>query len=315
MAPAPPCPRLSCLNFGLSSTRPARPESTTSSPPSAPALPSVSPGSSPRAGDQEPPALRCGREALAGGEEKLGGVPGPEGRGAGAQRREHPAPLPRLLLQSPPLPVPCKQQPELPSARAAEMSSSSPPAGAASAAISASEKVDGFTRKSVRKAQRQKRSQGSSQFRSQGSQAELHPLPQLKGNLRGRSPGSERRGWQRLPLRKQSHFLLGFSQLGLLVCEPSSPRCLGVPSPPPPYSNGFSVKSWLFPSNSHLNSFHPRGGQHPSPPARLLNLHFLFCVPRGRALHSFSRFALSRSCFNSHTNLPRPSVSRVFGHF
>uniref|UniRef100_A0A3Q2IAE4 Serine/threonine-protein phosphatase 2A 56 kDa regulatory subunit n=1 Tax=Equus caballus TaxID=9796 RepID=A0A3Q2IAE4_HORSE len=62
------------------------------------------------------------------------------------------------------------------------MSSSSPPppAGAASAAISASEKVDGFTRKSVRKAQRQKRSQGSSQFRSQGSQAELHPLPQLK---------------------------------------------------------------------------------------------------------------------------------------
>uniref|UniRef100_A0A8I3MS02 Serine/threonine-protein phosphatase 2A 56 kDa regulatory subunit n=2 Tax=Canis lupus familiaris TaxID=9615 RepID=A0A8I3MS02_CANLF len=65
------------------------------------------------------------------------------------------------------------------------MSSSSsppppPPAGAAGAAISASEKVDGFTRKSVRKAQRQKRSQGSSQFRSQGSQAELHPLPQLK---------------------------------------------------------------------------------------------------------------------------------------
>uniref|UniRef100_A0A8P0PL43 Serine/threonine-protein phosphatase 2A 56 kDa regulatory subunit n=1 Tax=Canis lupus familiaris TaxID=9615 RepID=A0A8P0PL43_CANLF len=55
-----------------------------------------------------------------------------------------------------------------------------PPAGAAGAAISASEKVDGFTRKSVRKAQRQKRSQGSSQFRSQGSQAELHPLPQLK---------------------------------------------------------------------------------------------------------------------------------------
>ncbi|XP_017203289.1 serine/threonine-protein phosphatase 2A 56 kDa regulatory subunit alpha isoform isoform X3 [Oryctolagus cuniculus] len=55
-----------------------------------------------------------------------------------------------------------------------------PPAGAASAAISASEKVDGFTRKSVRKAQKQKRSQGSSQFRSQGSQAELSPLPQLK---------------------------------------------------------------------------------------------------------------------------------------
>lgn len=50
-----------------------------------------------------------------------------------------------------------------------------------SAAISAAEKVDGFTRKSVRKAQRQRRSQGSSQFRSHGSQVELSPLPQLKG--------------------------------------------------------------------------------------------------------------------------------------
>ncbi|KAM6128387.1 serine/threonine-protein phosphatase 2A 56 kDa regulatory subunit alpha isoform 3-T3 [Pterocles gutturalis] len=49
-----------------------------------------------------------------------------------------------------------------------------------SAAISAAEKVDGFTRKSVRKAQRQKRSQGSSQFRTQSSQVELSPLPQLK---------------------------------------------------------------------------------------------------------------------------------------
>ncbi|KAG2467006.1 2A5A phosphatase, partial [Polypterus senegalus] len=47
-------------------------------------------------------------------------------------------------------------------------------------AISAAEKVDGFTRKSVRKAQRQKRSQGSSQFRSQNSVIELSPLPQLK---------------------------------------------------------------------------------------------------------------------------------------
>lgn len=96
------------------------------------------------------------------------------------------------------------------------MSSSSPPVGAASAAISASEKVDGFTRKSVRKAQRQKRSQGSSQFRSQGSQAELHPLPQLKGNLRGCGPGRERRG---SPPRRQSHFLQGFpsAALGLVV--------------------------------------------------------------------------------------------------
>ncbi|KAG8123243.1 hypothetical protein E2320_018666 [Naja naja] len=49
-----------------------------------------------------------------------------------------------------------------------------------STAITAAEKVDGFTRRSVRKAQKQKRSQGSSQFRSQSSQVELFPLPQLK---------------------------------------------------------------------------------------------------------------------------------------
>ncbi|XP_043911330.1 serine/threonine-protein phosphatase 2A 56 kDa regulatory subunit alpha isoform [Protopterus annectens] len=47
-------------------------------------------------------------------------------------------------------------------------------------AISAAEKVDGFTRKSVRKAQRQKRSHGSSQFRSPTSPIELSPLQQLK---------------------------------------------------------------------------------------------------------------------------------------
>ncbi|XP_040207412.1 serine/threonine-protein phosphatase 2A 56 kDa regulatory subunit alpha isoform isoform X3 [Rana temporaria] len=47
-------------------------------------------------------------------------------------------------------------------------------------AISAAEKVDGFTRKSVRKAQRLKRSQGSSQFRGQGALVELSPLPALK---------------------------------------------------------------------------------------------------------------------------------------
>ncbi|XP_060034382.1 serine/threonine-protein phosphatase 2A 56 kDa regulatory subunit alpha isoform isoform X2 [Erinaceus europaeus] len=57
------------------------------------------------------------------------------------------------------------------------MSSLLPPAGAA---ISAAEKVDGFTRKSVRRARRQKRSQGSSQFRGQGGPAELQALPQLK---------------------------------------------------------------------------------------------------------------------------------------
>ncbi|EHB14418.1 Serine/threonine-protein phosphatase 2A 56 kDa regulatory subunit alpha isoform [Heterocephalus glaber] len=54
--------------------------------------------------------------------------------------------------------------------------------GDVAAAISTWEKVDGFTRKSVRKAQRQERSRASSQFqfRSQGSQAELQPRPQLK---------------------------------------------------------------------------------------------------------------------------------------
>ncbi|KAK0136451.1 Serine/threonine-protein phosphatase 2A regulatory subunit alpha isoform [Merluccius polli] len=47
-------------------------------------------------------------------------------------------------------------------------------------AISASEKVDGFTRKSMRKAQKQRKSQGSSQFRTQTALVELSPLPQLK---------------------------------------------------------------------------------------------------------------------------------------
>ncbi|KAF7484021.1 Hypothetical predicted protein [Marmota monax] len=44
------------------------------------------------------------------------------------------------------------------------------------------DKVDGFSRKSVRKA-RQKRSQSSSQFRSQGKPIELTPLPLLKGRV------------------------------------------------------------------------------------------------------------------------------------
>uniref|UniRef100_A0A4W4G880 Serine/threonine protein phosphatase 2A regulatory subunit n=1 Tax=Electrophorus electricus TaxID=8005 RepID=A0A4W4G880_ELEEL len=47
-------------------------------------------------------------------------------------------------------------------------------------AISATEKVDGFTRKSMRKAQKQRKSQGSSQFRTQSSLVELSPLPHLK---------------------------------------------------------------------------------------------------------------------------------------
>uniref|UniRef100_A0A8C5XZR7 Uncharacterized protein n=1 Tax=Microcebus murinus TaxID=30608 RepID=A0A8C5XZR7_MICMU len=41
------------------------------------------------------------------------------------------------------------------------------------------DKVDGFSRKSVRKA-RQKRSQSPSQFRSQGKLIELTPLPLLQ---------------------------------------------------------------------------------------------------------------------------------------
>uniref|UniRef100_A0A669BRC8 Serine/threonine protein phosphatase 2A regulatory subunit n=1 Tax=Oreochromis niloticus TaxID=8128 RepID=A0A669BRC8_ORENI len=47
-------------------------------------------------------------------------------------------------------------------------------------AISASEKVDGFTRKSMRKAQKQRKSQGSSQYRTHTAPVELSPLPQLK---------------------------------------------------------------------------------------------------------------------------------------
>lgn len=46
------------------------------------------------------------------------------------------------------------------------------------------DKVDGFSRKSVRKA-KQKRSQSSSQFRSQGKPIELTPLPLLKGKRGG----------------------------------------------------------------------------------------------------------------------------------
>lgn len=52
-----------------------------------------------------------------------------------------------------------------------------------SSGISATEKVDGFTRKSMRKAQKQRKSQGSAQFRPQGgslSPGELSALPQLR---------------------------------------------------------------------------------------------------------------------------------------
>lgn len=64
-----------------------------------------------------------------------------------------------------------------------------------STAITAAEKVDGFTRRSMRKAQKQKRSQGSSQFRSQSSQAELFPLPQLKGKFPATRGAAPRLAW------------------------------------------------------------------------------------------------------------------------
>ncbi|KAI4804311.1 hypothetical protein KUCAC02_025942, partial [Chaenocephalus aceratus] len=50
---------------------------------------------------------------------------------------------------------------------------------AATTSPPSADKVDGFSRKSVRKA-KQKRSQSSSQFRSQGKPIELTPLPLLK---------------------------------------------------------------------------------------------------------------------------------------
>ncbi|XP_066532506.1 serine/threonine-protein phosphatase 2A 56 kDa regulatory subunit alpha isoform isoform X1 [Hoplias malabaricus] len=52
-----------------------------------------------------------------------------------------------------------------------------------SSGISATEKVDGFTRKSMRKAQKQRKAQGSAHFRSHGgslSPGELSALPQLR---------------------------------------------------------------------------------------------------------------------------------------
>uniref|UniRef100_A0AAR2K3L5 Serine/threonine protein phosphatase 2A regulatory subunit n=1 Tax=Pygocentrus nattereri TaxID=42514 RepID=A0AAR2K3L5_PYGNA len=52
-----------------------------------------------------------------------------------------------------------------------------------SSGISAAEKVDGFTRKSMRKAQKQRKPQGSAHFRTQGgslSPGELSALPQLR---------------------------------------------------------------------------------------------------------------------------------------
>lgn len=48
--------------------------------------------------------------------------------------------------------------------------------------VPSAEKVDGFPRRSMRRA-RQRRSHSSSQFRYQSSQVELTPLPLLKGKI------------------------------------------------------------------------------------------------------------------------------------
>lgn len=48
--------------------------------------------------------------------------------------------------------------------------------------VPSAEKVDGFPRRSMRRA-RQRRSHSSSQFRYQSSQVELTPLPLLKGKM------------------------------------------------------------------------------------------------------------------------------------
>ncbi|XP_060773874.1 serine/threonine-protein phosphatase 2A 56 kDa regulatory subunit alpha isoform [Neoarius graeffei] len=50
-------------------------------------------------------------------------------------------------------------------------------------AVSATEKVDGFTRRSVKKAQKQRKSPSSSRFRSHGCSGELSALPQLRANI------------------------------------------------------------------------------------------------------------------------------------
>ncbi|XP_053469538.1 serine/threonine-protein phosphatase 2A 56 kDa regulatory subunit alpha isoform [Ictalurus furcatus] len=50
-------------------------------------------------------------------------------------------------------------------------------------AVSATEKVDGFTRRSVKKAQKQRKSPSSSRFRSQSFSGELSALPQLRANV------------------------------------------------------------------------------------------------------------------------------------
>lgn len=59
---------------------------------------------------------------------------------------------------------------------------SSPSSPTTGFSVPSAEKVDGFPRRSMRRA-RQRRSHSSSQFRYQSSQVELTPLPLLKGRL------------------------------------------------------------------------------------------------------------------------------------
>lgn len=59
---------------------------------------------------------------------------------------------------------------------------SSPSSPTTGFSVPSAEKVDGFPRRSMRRA-RQRRSHSSSQFRYQSSQVELTPLPLLKGKF------------------------------------------------------------------------------------------------------------------------------------
>ncbi|KAK2501866.1 hypothetical protein MC885_013871, partial [Smutsia gigantea] len=109
----------------------------------------------------------------------------PEGRRAGQPSPRSPCRCPDLPLHVPVPPFsPAAALARLPPLETTNHSDSSPEASrdmsSAPTTPPSVDKVDGFSRKSVRKA-RQKRSQSSSQFRSQGKPIELTPLPLLKG--------------------------------------------------------------------------------------------------------------------------------------
>lgn len=69
----------------------------------------------------------------------------------------------------------------------------SSPSSPTSFSVPSAEKVDGFPRRSMRRA-RQRRSHSSSQFRYQSSQVELTPLPLLKGETLFILPGRSIKG-------------------------------------------------------------------------------------------------------------------------